>query len=68
MKEPIFTIESYENGYYFDLLNNLQFGVYFNDKFVFSNSDPNECIKFMQGRGCVCSENYNYSYLSKPLP
>jgi hypothetical protein len=63
--KAIFTIESYENGYYFDLLSNLKFGVNYYEKLVFSSSDPNECIEYLQSKNCMCYENYNYSYLLK---
>jgi hypothetical protein len=63
--KPIFTIETYTNGYYFDLLSNLKFGVNYYDKLVFSSLEPNDCIKFLKSKNCICSENYDYSYLVK---
>jgi hypothetical protein len=67
--KPIFTIEFFENQngqttYYFDLLSNLKFGVSVNEKIVFTSKEPNECIKYLKKRGCVVSENYNYTYLT----
>lgn len=68
MKTPIFTIETFCNVgiiYYFDLLSNLEFGVHFHEKLVFHSKDPNDCIKYLKSKGCMCSENYDYSYLIK---
>lgn len=63
--KPIFTIEYFNNGYYFDLLSNLKFSVSFNEKVVLSSRNPNDCIKYLKEKNCMCSEDYDYTYLAE---
>lgn len=70
----IFTIESYNytdnNGnitytIYFDLLSDLTFAIFRSEVFIMSSKNPNECIKELKKRNCLCSENFDYKYLIK---
>jgi hypothetical protein len=53
--KPIYTIQSWPNGYYFDLLENLKFSVSFHEKTIFVSEDPCECVKVLKLRGCECN-------------
>ncbi len=67
--KPVFTIETYTAPkgiacYYFDLMSDLSFSAFKDEHLLINSKNPNDCIKELKTRGCVCSENYNYLHLN----
>ena len=69
MKKAIFTIETWRvnsglTTYYLDLMSDLSFSVTQDEHLLINSKDPNDCIRVLKDNDCICSENYNYTYLA----
>jgi len=54
MKEPIFTIKTFEKGnvtFYFDLMSDYTFSVFKDEKVIINSKNPQVCITKLKEKG-----------------